>query len=113
MRNAGRRLLFCLAVVSLQALAQSPETPGWRVTDPVSPTQSAPDPGYAKDALSTSITGARAVIGPGDLLDISVFDTPELAQRARVNGDGKITLALVGEIFVKGMTADEVAKWCT
>ncbi len=108
MRKAGRGLFFCLSMVSLQALAQSPETPGLRVTDPVAQTQAAPEAGYAKDALSTSITGARAVIGPGDLMDISVFDTPELAQRARVNGDGKITLALIGEIFVKGMTADEV-----
>ena len=81
MRKAGLGLFFCLLTVSLQAPAQSPDTPGWRVTEAAPQTQTAPDPGYSKDALSTSITGARAILASGDLLDISVFDTPELTQR--------------------------------
>jgi polysaccharide export outer membrane protein len=42
------------------------------------------------------------------LLEITVFDTPELAQRTRINGEGKITLPLIGEIPAGGMTADEL-----
>jgi polysaccharide export outer membrane protein len=80
------------------------------VTDPTIQTQAAPEASYSKDALSTSITSARATLVPGDLLDITVFDTPELTQRVRVNGDGKITLALVGEILVKGMTPDDLRE---
>jgi polysaccharide export outer membrane protein len=64
---------------------------------------------YTRDAFSTTMTGARVVLGPGDQLEISVFDTPELTQRVRVNSEGKITLALVGEISVRGLSPDKLA----
>jgi polysaccharide export outer membrane protein len=101
-------LLPCFLLTCLVGRAQSPDAPGFRVTEPAPQTQAAPENGYGRDAMSTPMTGATAILGPGDLLDISVFDTPELTQRARVNGDGKITLALIGEIPVKGMTSDEL-----
>ena len=63
---------------------------------------------YTRDAFSTTMTGAHVVLGPGDLLGISVFDTPEMAQRVRVNSDGKITLALIGELTVRGMLPDKL-----
>jgi polysaccharide export outer membrane protein len=59
----------------------------------------------SKDPLSTSITAAQTAMGPGDLLDITVFDTPELTERVRVDSEGKITLPLIGEISVRGTTA--------
>lgn len=54
------------------------------------------------DTLTTSVTGARAVLSAGDLLDIGVFDTPELTQRVRIDGEGQITLPLIGTLNVKG-----------
>jgi len=68
---------------------------------------------YSRDAFSTTMTGARVVLGPGDQLEISVFDTPELTQRVRVNSEGKITLALIGEIAVRGMSPDNLGKVIT
>jgi polysaccharide export outer membrane protein len=44
-------------------------------------------------------------MGPGDLLAITVFDTPELTEKVRVDSEGKITLPLIGEISVRGTTA--------
>src|SRR5208337_5696693 len=43
----------------------------------------------------------------------SVFDTPEMAQRVRVNSEGNITLALIGEIAVRGMTPEKLAEVIT
>jgi polysaccharide export outer membrane protein len=63
-----------------------------------------------KDSMSTSITGAPAVLGPGDQIEISAFDTPELSQRVRVTSEGMITLALIGEVNVSGMTAEELRE---
>ncbi len=68
---------------------------------------------YSRDAFSTTITGARVVLGPGDQLEIVVFDTPELSQRVRVNSDGKITLALIGEVTVRDMSPDKLAAVIT
>lgn len=61
-------------------------------------------------SLSSSMTGAPVALGPGDLLEIAVFDTPELTQKIRVNSEGRIALALIGEIDVRGMTPEALEK---
>ena len=49
-------------------------------------------------------------IGPKDLLEITVFELPELNQTVRVSEDGSITLSLLGKVDVSGMTAQELEK---
>lgn len=51
-------------------------------------------------------------IGEGDLLKITVYDNADLMTEARVN-DGRITFPLVGEIFVKDLSASDVEKRIT
>jgi len=45
----------------------------------------------------------------GDLVDVQVFDSPELSGRLRVNSDGEILLPITGKVRVDGLTADEAA----
>lgn len=47
-------------------------------------------------------------IGPGDVLEISVFGVPELNTNERVSSQGKIMLPLVSEIDVGGKSPREV-----
>jgi polysaccharide export outer membrane protein len=49
-------------------------------------------------------------IGPKDLLEISVFGAEELSRTVRVSEDGKVTLPLLGEVLVDGLTKSEVEK---
>ena len=49
-------------------------------------------------------------IGPKDLLDISVFGLDELTKTVRVSEDGRISLPLVGEVEVEGITKAELEK---
>ena len=49
-------------------------------------------------------------IGPKDLLDISVFGIDELNKTVRVSEEGKITLPLLGEIGVEGLTKGKLEK---
>lgn len=49
-------------------------------------------------------------IGPKDLLEITVFELPELNQTVRVSEDGSITLSLLGKVDVSGLTAQELEK---
>lgn len=49
-------------------------------------------------------------IGSGDLLQIDVFGLDELDRRARVLGDGTISLPLLGRISVAGTTVAEAEK---
>jgi polysaccharide biosynthesis/export protein len=43
-------------------------------------------------------------IGPGDLLDLSVFDVPELVLKVRVDVNGCVSLAFLGDVKLAGMT---------
>jgi polysaccharide export outer membrane protein len=47
-------------------------------------------------------------IGAMDLLEIRVFELPELAQTVRVSEDGSITLSLLGKIEVAGLTTQQI-----
>ncbi len=52
-------------------------------------------------------------IGPGDLLEISVFEVAELSQTVRVSEDGSITLPLIGRVMVEGLTQEGVVQKLT
>jgi polysaccharide export outer membrane protein len=52
-------------------------------------------------------SGAAGPIGAGDLLEMSVFDTPELSGKLRVSNTGDIFLPLVGALHVQGLKAQE------
>jgi polysaccharide biosynthesis/export protein len=59
---------------------------------------------------STKVVAVPVKIAPGDLLEIAVFDAPELTQQVRVGADGKTQLALLGNTPLAGMTAQEAAE---
>src|SRR5262249_20705251 len=67
-----------------------------------------PESSLTRDSFSTGVSGTRVALGPGDLLEITVFDTPELTQKARVSSKGKITMPLLGEIDVLDLSPGEV-----
>lgn len=46
---------------------------------------------------------ADAVLGPGDVLKISVYNNPDLTIETRVNDTGGITFPLIGPVTVGGM----------
>jgi polysaccharide biosynthesis/export protein len=61
-----------------------------------------PDP--ADQVRSTKEAGADYRIGNGDVLQISVWGEPELTKTVTVRPDGKISLPLIDEVQVAGMT---------
>lgn len=52
-------------------------------------------------------------IGPGDLLELKVFEVDELSQTVRVSEDGSITLPLLGHVLVEGLTQEGVVQKLT
>jgi len=50
------------------------------------------------------------LIGPGDLIQVDVMDTPEMEQQVRVADDGTVPLAYVGSIHVAGQTPATAAN---
>src|ERR1700689_481237 len=55
-------------------------------------------------AMSCWAQQESLLIGPGDLLQVDVMDTPEMEQQVRVTDDGSVPLAYVGNIHVAGQT---------
>jgi polysaccharide biosynthesis/export protein len=60
----------------------------------------------ADAALAAAIGDYR--IGPSDLLEISVFQVPELSRTVRVNSLGALSLPLIGQIHAGGLTGQQL-----
>ncbi|HEY2380993.1 MAG TPA: polysaccharide biosynthesis/export family protein [Terriglobia bacterium] len=58
----------------------------------------------------TSSAGQEYRVGPDDLIDITVFEAPDLGGASRVSATGSMTLPLVGPINVAGRTIREVEQ---
>src|SRR3984885_4670717 len=64
-----------------------------------------------KDAPSVMVRDQSAItIGPGDLLDLSVFDVPELVLKVRVDVNGCVSLAFLGDLKLGGMTVGNAQR---
>ena len=58
-----------------------------------------------------SVEAPKILIGPGDVLDVQVFDTPELSMEAvRVGQNGEVSLPVLGLVKVAGLNAVEAAR---
>ena len=49
-------------------------------------------------------------VGPGDVIDVKLFYTPELDESQIVRPDGKMTLQLIGDIQAEGKTSEELQR---
>ena len=75
------------------------------------------DSGVAPDVQSVEGTSAPAerlggnyIIGPEDVLDVEVFNVPELAKSVRVANDGTIVLSLIGRVKAAGLTSEQLRE---
>ena len=60
---------------------------------------------------SATVTDQSAItIGPGDLLDLTVFDVPELVLKVRVDASGGVSLPLIGDLKLAGMTVRDAQQ---
>lgn len=60
-----------------------------------------------RDGAPPSESDNTIKLAPGDMIDVEVFDTPELSAKVRVTQDGFIDLPVLGEVQVSGMTSIE------
>ena len=49
-------------------------------------------------------------LGPGDLVEVSVYGVPELATRARISNDGDLYLPLIDYVHVADLSLEEAQK---
>jgi polysaccharide export outer membrane protein len=67
----------------------------------------AASPASAQDPAAGATASNALLLDVGDLLDVRVFDTPELSEKLRVDERGEIILPVGGAVSVKGLTAEQ------
>ena len=70
--------------------------------------QTAPNARNAPTSAAQTGASSDYVIGPEDVLQITVFDVPDLSQTVRVANDGTIAIPLLGRLEASGLTADQL-----
>ena len=80
-------------------------------TEPSTPSeQAAAASDAAEKKSSMAIAPAESVpvkLGPGDLLEVGVYNVPELTTKARVSNSGDVYLPLVDYVHVDGLSLEE------
>jgi|SRR5712664_2990828 len=71
---------------------------------------SSPAPAAESSLPVLNATAHPLQISAGDLLEISVYDTPDLSGKLRVDEHGNISLPLAGDLTVSQMTAEQAAR---
>jgi polysaccharide export outer membrane protein len=100
-----RRLPLVLSIAlaaGLAVAAASAQTP---------PQAKAQTPVQTQEAKDIFVRAYR--VGPGDLLELKVFEVDQLSQTVRVSEDGSITLPLLGRVVVEGLTQEGVVQKLT
>ena len=107
----GLTLLLLQGPLGLVAHAQpTGPAPGLKSTSQTSPsrrakTSAAPvNPVPQQDAY---------LLGPGDVLELKLFDAPELSGNIEVLNDGTASLPLLGNVRLTGLTLSQSSYWLT
>src|SRR5687768_89175 len=82
----------------------------WVCSSSVSWAQQAPSNSEVAAVRSAAAAVAEYLIGPEDVLDISVWKNPELSRKVPVRPDGKVSLPLVNDIQAAGLTPSELRE---
>jgi polysaccharide biosynthesis/export protein len=101
--------VVCTGVwVMLLIAASAAQTSEVQSTAP--PNSTTDHQGDQNGASSKSAPTPQLRIAPGDELDISVYDVPELTQHVRVESTGDISLPLVDKIHVAGLSGAQAQE---
>jgi polysaccharide export outer membrane protein len=109
--------LCCAGLSTRGVSAQTLSAPGAQTsTGSTSAPQAATLPKDGGDSASASapphhlLTDSNVKLGPGDLLEITVFGVPDLQSKSRISGSGDLYLPLIDYVHVADLTIDEAQE---
>jgi polysaccharide export outer membrane protein len=110
MRDLARVLALITALLSAGLTASTQNVPEPPAAPAATPSAAAIAPKASSTTSAASAAPAESLlIGPGDLLRITVLRESELDQKVRVLDSGEISLELAGNVPVQGLTPAEAA----
>ena len=113
-----RRLLLCSVLSSLLTVAVAAQdnaepvagAAGKTTEEPSPPAAPAPPPATEAGKQKTTEMPAKSAelrLGAGDLVELNVYNVPELSTKVRVSGNGEVYLPLVDYVHVAGLSLQE------
>lgn len=111
-----RGFLIALTAIFLvaAAVAQQPPSghePGQSAPPQPFPSAAQPVPAAQADpqdsAKDTVNVPGVVKLGPGDLIEVNVYNVPELTTKARISNSGDVYLPLIDYVHVEGLTQEE------
>ena len=76
-------------------------------------TQPPPTPSPSPSASATTNPASAYVVGPGDVLEVTVLGQADVSRSTTVQPDGRFTMPLLGDIDVAGKTVAEIQTLIT
>ncbi|MEJ2697010.1 MAG: SLBB domain-containing protein [Candidatus Sulfobium sp.] len=61
-------------------------------------------------AICRPVAAQDYIVGEGDVLQITVYDHPDLTTTVRVSGEGTVIFPLIGHVKISGLTVSEVSR---
>jgi polysaccharide export outer membrane protein len=71
---------------------------------------SANTPPFSREEAGTISATSQLVLGPADVIRINVWKNSDLTQTVTVGPDGFVSLPLLGDVHVAGMTANQLGQ---
>jgi protein involved in polysaccharide export with SLBB domain len=121
-RIFNSNLSSCLVVISVSALfasatvGQSPSDAARQMLNPgPAPAASFSPAAAAAGSAATSVISAPSgyVLSPNDQVAVEVFGEDDLRTNARLNGEGNLSLPLLGSVKLAGLTLPQAAERLT
>lgn len=94
---------FCCLLITYSYLCVAQEHPN--EADGSAQSKQSATPVFADTATPGSLT-----LGPGDLLEVNVYNVPELTTKTRVSSGGDIYLPLINYVHVGGLTSEQAER---
>ncbi|MCI0412392.1 polysaccharide biosynthesis/export family protein [bacterium] len=104
-------IVLALSLAATKPVKTDSKTPAAKTkTPPPTTSTPAPAPVQVFKTPPAPVGIQDIVIGPEDLLEVAVFELPQFNTTARVQGDGTITMPLIGSIEVRGLKKKDVEQ---
>lgn len=107
LKYAGLFLGLVLMAPTPQVKAQTNATtdpPAPQVVQPIDPQPTPSSQPQSPPQSPPQLIDSELLIGSGDLLEVSVFGAPDFAKQTRVSSEGNISLPLIGNVQVAGLS---------
>ena len=87
-----------------------PDSPSRKDPSPIDSNRGSETSGHSFGPSAPGPSTSNLHLGPGDLLEVSVYNVPELTTKARLGERGDIYLPLIGYAHLDGLTPEEAQE---